>query len=91
MDPKLRMVGGPDPGQVIAVPHGMLLVGRAKDCDVRLESQFVSQHHCEILLDDDALRLRDLESKNGTAVNGRLIGTGMRILLHLTPSQDESS
>ena len=82
MDALLRVVGGPFCGQSIQVPHGKLLIGRAEDCGLRPNSEFVSGHHCVLLLDDYTLRIRDLGSKNGTSVNGRRIGTGVTILLH---------
>ncbi|HET6327085.1 MAG TPA: FHA domain-containing protein [Planctomycetaceae bacterium] len=82
MNAKLSMVGGPASGQTIQIPRGKLLIGRAEDCDVRPESEFVSGYHCVLLLDDYTLRIRDLGSKNGTIVNGRRIGTGVTILLH---------
>ena len=62
--------------------RGKLLIGRAEDCDLRPDSQFVSAHHCVFLLDDYTLRIRDLGSKNGTFVNGHRIGTSTTILLH---------
>src|SRR5580704_5021570 len=82
MDAKLRFVGGPFSGQTIPVCRGKLLIGRAEDCDLRPESEFVSGYHCVLLLDEYTLRVRDLGSKNGTLVNGRRIGTGVTILLH---------
>ena len=64
------------------VPRPKLLIGRAQDCDLRPDSEFVSGYHCVLLLDDYTLRIRDLGSKNGTMVNGRRLGTGATILLH---------
>jgi pSer/pThr/pTyr-binding forkhead associated (FHA) protein len=58
------------------------LIGRAEDCDLRLESDFVSNYHCILLLDQYTLQLRDLGSKNGTLVNGCRVGTSAIILLH---------
>jgi pSer/pThr/pTyr-binding forkhead associated (FHA) protein len=82
LDAKLMMVGGPLAGRSIQIPRGKLLIGRAEDCDVRPDSDFVSEYHCVLLLDDYTLRIRDLGSKNGTFVNSRPIGTGTTILLH---------
>ena len=82
MDAKLRVVGGRFSGHTIQVSRGKLLIGRAEDCDLRPESEFVSGYHCVLLLDEYTLRVRDLCSKNGTLVNGRRIGTGVTILLH---------
>jgi hypothetical protein len=58
------------------------LIGREEDCLLRPDSEFVSRHHCVLLLDDYTLRIRDLGSKNGTFVNGRRVGTSETILLH---------
>ncbi len=54
------------------------LVGRAPICDLRLPSGAdhwtVSRLHCLLDLDPPEIRIRDLGSRNGTFVNGRLIG-----------------
>ncbi len=81
MDAKLRVIG-PITEQAIQMPRGKLLIGRAEDCDFRLNSEVISGYHCVLLLDDYTLRIRDLASKNGTRVNGRPIGTGSTILAH---------
>lgn len=50
----------------------VLRIGRGSDCDIRLDDPGVSRHHAEILLGEHVL-LRDLNSTNGTYVNGTLI------------------
>jgi len=82
MDATLRVLSGPHAGETIAIRRGKLLIGREEDCHLRPESEFVSRHHCVLLLDDYTLRIRDLGSKNGTFVNGRRVGSGETILLH---------
>ncbi len=82
MDAKLRVVRGPLSGETIRVPVGKLLIGRATDCQLRLDSQAVSLHHCVLLLDEYTLRIRDLGSTNGTFVNGHRVGKHESILLH---------
>jgi predicted component of type VI protein secretion system len=82
MSPRLSIVSGPHAGETIEIQRGKLLVGREEDCQLRPDSEFVSRHHCVILLDEYTLRVRDLGSKNGTFVNGHRIGPGERILLH---------
>jgi predicted component of type VI protein secretion system len=82
MDARLRILSGPHAGEVIQIQRGKLLIGREEDCQLRPDSEFVSRHHCVLLLDDYTLRIRDLGSKNGTFVNGRRIGTSETILLH---------
>jgi len=51
-----------------------LLVGRHASCDVRLRSPTVSRRHARLVFRDAAWIVQDLESKNGTAVNGRPVG-----------------
>ncbi|TVS20367.1 MAG: FHA domain-containing protein [Planctomycetaceae bacterium] len=46
----------------------VLRVGRAADNDVVLDYPMVSAHHARIVVDQDAARIEDLGSTNGTAV-----------------------
>lgn len=51
-------------------------VGRSPDSDVIIqgpENASVSVHHCEISRQDDGYRIRDLDSTNGTFLNGERI------------------
>jgi pSer/pThr/pTyr-binding forkhead associated (FHA) protein len=51
------------------------VIGRAHDCNLQLPSGFVSRHHCELIVDESeqAIRLRDLGSRNGTFVNDTIV------------------
>jgi pSer/pThr/pTyr-binding forkhead associated (FHA) protein len=82
MEARLRVIAGSFPGETIALSLGKLVVGRADDCDINSRSEFVSGHHCALLLDEDTLRVHDLGSKNGTLVNGHRIGTTPVTLRH---------
>jgi pSer/pThr/pTyr-binding forkhead associated (FHA) protein len=55
----------------------VVLVGRDRGCDVRIESFRVSRRHCCLALDRDRVLVRDLGSTNGTRINGRRIGKGV--------------
>ena len=46
------------------------VVGRDPGCDQRVEAMTVSRRHCCFFLRDEEVRVRDLESRNGTYVNG---------------------
>jgi predicted component of type VI protein secretion system len=51
------------------------IIGRRQDCDLRIPSSEVSRRHCALTMDDDYLKVEDLDSVNGTFVNGdRVIG-----------------
>ncbi len=45
-------------------------IGRLEDNSFRIPEQSVSSHHCEIFLRGSELVVRDLNSTNGTFVNG---------------------
>jgi pSer/pThr/pTyr-binding forkhead associated (FHA) protein len=81
MNAALKVLSGPLSGQSVRLSR-KLLIGRAEDCDLQLKSDFVSNYHCILLLDEYTLQLRDLGSKNGTLVNGCRVGTSAIILLH---------
>ncbi len=51
-----------------------IVVGRRPDCDVRVPQPGVSRRHCELVVRDDTLVVRDLGSSNGTYVNGTRVG-----------------
>ncbi|MGD9691630.1 MAG: FHA domain-containing protein [Phycisphaerales bacterium] len=44
-------------------------IGRKPDCNLRIPSAAVSRKHCELTIDGDALKVRDLGSSNGTFLN----------------------
>jgi hypothetical protein len=53
---------------------GKLSIGRSDDCDIWLSYPTVSRPHAEIDYDADGrFLIRDLASRNGTTVNGRMI------------------
>jgi hypothetical protein len=51
-----------------------LLVGRHPRCDVVLSAPDVSRHHARLNFRDGRWILRDLESTNGTLLNGEPVG-----------------
>jgi hypothetical protein len=55
--------------KLIVLKLGANRVGRHPDNDFSIEHDTISSVHCEIVLRDDGVILRDLESTNGTFVN----------------------
>jgi hypothetical protein len=53
-------------------------VGRARNCDVVLRDGSVSKLHAHFYVEGEALDLVDLESQNGTRVNGRTLAPHQR-------------
>jgi S-DNA-T family DNA segregation ATPase FtsK/SpoIIIE len=66
----LHVVGGPDAGQVVALPRGMLVIGRSPDCDLVLADPDVSRRHAAVTVTGGGITVRDLQSTNGTRVDG---------------------
>lgn len=59
--------------QVIQPAAGQLIIGRAADCDISIADPLVSRRHAQLFLNEGGGRLVDLESDNGTFVNGQRI------------------
>lgn len=49
------------------------LVGRDPGCDLTIDSNMLSRRHAEIHIEDDHLKVVDLDSSNGTYLNGERI------------------
>jgi pSer/pThr/pTyr-binding forkhead associated (FHA) protein len=54
-----------------AVDRQSVVIGRSKDCDIRLADPNASRRHAEVRQEGTAYWLVDLDSTNGTTVNGR--------------------
>ena len=57
-------------GREIGLLRGENIVGRSRDCRVRLDSSRVSRHHARIMVDGDVALIEDCGSRNGTSVDG---------------------
>ena len=48
-----------------------VLLGRSRECDIRLSDPNVSRRHAEVRRENGSYWVIDLDSTNGTEVNGR--------------------
>jgi pSer/pThr/pTyr-binding forkhead associated (FHA) protein len=77
MDVTLERLDDAEDVEIVVETHDFTLadpdfvIGRADDCDLQLESDFVSRHHCRLIVDDRdrVVTVLDLGSHNGTFVN----------------------
>jgi pSer/pThr/pTyr-binding forkhead associated (FHA) protein len=67
---ELLPVGGGDP---IPLLKKSLLVGRRETCDIVLRFGNVSGNHCQLTVENGYWYVQDLNSQNGTKVNGSRI------------------
>jgi pSer/pThr/pTyr-binding forkhead associated (FHA) protein len=61
---------GGDAARSVPLPEGRTVFGRAESCGVTLEDEAVSSSHLEIAARGSSLLATDLDSSNGTTLNG---------------------
>ncbi|MBT5059612.1 MAG: FHA domain-containing protein, partial [Gemmatimonadetes bacterium] len=72
----LEDIGGAAGGRSVAVPAKGIRIGRGNDCDVVVESEYVSSAHVLIVpIEGGRISVQDLKSTNGTFVNDSRITT----------------
>jgi pSer/pThr/pTyr-binding forkhead associated (FHA) protein len=73
----LRTVTDDEPEKTFRIlPGGIRTLGRATGADFGLDGALVSRVHCRLTaLADGGLEVRDLDSTNGTFVNGKRVQT----------------
>lgn len=76
---RLTVLTGPHKGARFCT-QGMkaCLVGRAPECQIRFCGETrdlcISRFHCQLLLDLSRVRVHDMDSANGTYINGHRVG-----------------
>lgn len=76
----LKILHGADRGKVYEDIEPPLTIGREEGNDIQLNDERVSRCHFKVQRDNDRLVLTDLDSTNGTKVNG--IECQLKILRH---------
>ena len=69
----LRVLDGADRGQVFDEISTPLTIGREEGNPVQLNDEHISRFHLKIQEDGPRLVLTDLQSTNGTKVNGETV------------------
>jgi pSer/pThr/pTyr-binding forkhead associated (FHA) protein len=83
----LQNVGTTAPAALLCLDQFPYVIGRRKDCQGCLPYAFISRHHCEFSENEGQVLVKDLESYNGTFVNGRpaliplIVGDGDEVTL----------
>ncbi|MGY0067737.1 FHA domain-containing protein [Streptomyces sp. QTS137] len=73
---RLHVVAGPDAGGVHLLHGGEIRIGRSADADVPLDDPDVSRLHCAVTVGPDGrVSVADLDSTNGTTLDGRRVGS----------------
>jgi len=59
--------------KAFSLPSDSTIIGRRHDCDLCIPLMVVSKRHCELNLNNEAVKIRDLDSRNGTFLNDKRI------------------
>src|SRR5262245_22755122 len=66
----LAVTAGPDAGASLSSQGERVVVGTHGSCDLVVTDDTVSRFHCELVVRDGQVAIRDLDSRNGTTVDG---------------------
>ncbi len=73
----LAVVDGEEPFPVHRVSRQETIVGRGDEADFRIDDDEISNRHCLVRADGPVVTLTDLDSTNGTRLNGRAMKGGV--------------
>ena len=73
MSPRLVAIDGPLSGHIFYLDEAVVSIGRLVSNNICLDDPFVSRQHCVIRTEGDEYMIEDLNSANGTYVNGELV------------------
>lgn len=66
----LLVTSGPLQGKEFPIDKDGFVIGSGLNADLKLEDSAVSRHHCDIKVDEQGYSIADMDSTNGTFVNG---------------------
>ena len=59
--------------KTFSLPSDITVIGRRRDCDLCVPLKSVSRRHCQLNSNTTTLKIRDLNSRNGTYLNSKRI------------------
>lgn len=73
MKAKLVMFKADGKRKDFLLQKSVTVIGRGEECDFQVPLLDVSRRHCELTVDGDRIRVKDLASSNGTYVNNKRV------------------
>ncbi|MBN1848058.1 MAG: response regulator [Deltaproteobacteria bacterium] len=78
---KLFIMNGPEKGTTYVLDNDTITLGRVSSNDIQIKEKSISRHHLEIIRKGDHYFIKDLDSMNGTFIEGQLIRPGNEYLV----------
>ena len=79
---KLVVTGGDKAGTEIALASRQLTIGRAGDSDLIVDDEYASTHHAKLVFINGDWLIQDLDSTNGTFLDGKKVGTPIAVTIN---------
>ncbi len=79
---RLVITGGPKSGLEIDLPGEQLVIGRSSDAGLIIRDDYTSSHHARLLRWPDGWMIQDLDSTNGTFLDGARVHGPTYVPLH---------
>lgn len=79
---KLVVTGGDKVGTEIALSGRQLTIGRAGDSDLIVDDEYASTHHAKLVFINGEWLIQDLDSTNGTFLEGQKVSTPQTVSLN---------
>jgi len=75
----LLVLQGPEVGRKYVLNGPRTVLGRQFDSNICLTGKAISRHHAQILQDDSGFLVEDLDSSNGTLLNGQRLAPHVQV------------
>jgi len=72
---KLVILEGDKSGQMVRLDRREITIGRSPDSDLIVDDEYASTHHAKLVLINNDWLIQDLNSTNGTYLDGGRVGT----------------
>ena len=85
----LKVLSGSNAGQIYSFTTNEMFIGRSPSCEISIPNSNISKQHAKIILDKNRVLFTDLNSTNGSFINGvkvevTLLNLGDKISLYDT-------
>lgn len=77
--PRIWVSSGAEPGRPVPLPEGPVTIGRDPSCEIMIDDTAVSSAHLRIDTRGPSVIATDLDSRNGTYVNGEALSGPRRL------------